>query len=373
MTRIAALALALVTALGLAAVPASAGRLDQTPYGLEDNPIGTIGWLPANANESAPGGQSRLIVVFDRSLDDAGAPIALKAKGTFGAKFFTTNPDVRMAGHSPDVTSLDDVDPNLAPADPAFMGVAGDVRSGACSKAGTASFSEAYTTTRSFFHAGTEPYAPVSEPGTCEVVDDSVEIVDGQGNILGYQTTVSNHVPGFWVDVTWPTRPLPIGGGGYALADVYYGTLYDTAGEDGEWYTTADAQGQGTSTGSPGDYSALYRFTAGPGATGAECVDTTGEGIGAPDSWEDVKVVVPANATKVTFRLFPKADWDLIVINPDGIRRVSGDVGGFDEEIVAPASGTANFPDLVPGEYTMRGCNFTGEQSVLGGVIIQTS
>ena len=371
------LALIIATALvaALAATTTSAAGAPATPYGMESNPLGSTHWLPANANETTPAGVNRLVVVYDHSIDEAtGDPIDLLAKGPFGVKFFTPLPDPRLVGHSSSVTSLDDLG-FPGEVDTAFMGVAGDVRDGDCAKAGTEAFSAAYSTTRGFFHPGEAAYEPVSGPGTCEVVDDSQAVTDEAGTVIGYNTTVTNHVPGFWIDITWPTHDVsvPVFGSlssGYLAGELWYGSLFDTGGEDGEWYAVGDTTGQSTSIGGPGDYDAVYSFTANPGGLGPSC--TAYPGVpDVEDTFDEVKVEVPADATKVSFRLFPKSDWDLVVVSPGGVKKVSGDSGGFDEQVIAPAAGTANFPELVPGEYVMRACNFTGETTVVGGVIIE--
>ena len=212
----------------------------------------------------------------------------------------------------------------------------------------------------------------------CEVVDSSTQVLDGSGKVVGFDTTVTNHVPGFWIDVEWLTRAIPQGlGTGYLAAEVWYGTVYDNTGDPGPFPSGVDTSGASKSIGTPGDYTATYAFTANPGGTGAECVNTGGVGVGTPSSWQDVKVQVPANAKKVTFRLFPKGDWDLLIFNPDGLKRTSGAFGGIHEQSVAPATtsnanaSSPNFPELIPGEYTMRACNFTGEPNTFGGVIIE--
>ena len=368
--------LALITAaLGAALVAAPTSAAPTTPYGMESNPLGSTHWLPANANESAPAGVNRLVVVYDHSIDEAtGESIDLLATGPFGVKFFTASPDPRLAGHSSSVTSLDDMG-LPGEVDTAFMGVAGDVRDGSCTKAGTEAFSAAYSTTRSFFHPGADAYEAISGPGTCEVVDDSQAVLDEAGGVIGYNTTVTNHVPGFWIDVTWPTRDVSVPqlgslASGYFMGELWYGSFFDTGAEDGEWYAVGDTTGQSTSIGAPGDYDAVFSFTGNPGGLGPSCTAYPG----APDvenTFHEVKVQVPADATKVTFRLFPKSDWDLVVLNPEGLKRTSGDFLGFDEQVVAPAAGSANYPELVPGEYTMRACNFAGETTVVGGVIIE--
>ena len=362
-------------ALALIALPAVGGAapVDTTPYGLEDNPLGTIRWLPPTANEKAPSGQFRLTVVYDFSINATGGQAPLLVKGPFGVKFFSPSPDVSMAGHSPSVSSLGNENPNLAPADPAFMGVAGDVRDGACSKAGTSAFSKAYTATRSFFHPGEAPYPAVSAPGKCEVVDASTAVTDGQGNLTGYQTTVTTHVPGFWIDVTWPTRTFPAQpslGRGRVAAEVWYGSFFDTGGDTGEWYAVGDTTGQSTSVGSPGDYDFFFQVEAHPVGAGPSCQNLGPQDIDG--TWDDVKFTVPASATKVAIKLFPKGDWDLVVFDPEGSWANSGYFGGFEEVVTIPSSSGdfTTIPELVPGEFTIRACNFTGEATTFGGVII---
>ncbi|HEV3474011.1 MAG TPA: hypothetical protein VG602_01420, partial [Actinomycetota bacterium] len=252
--------LSLLLSLVAVLAPASVGA---APVGGETNPIGTLRWLPDNANEKGQVGanQFRLAVVYDYSLDAQGKPIApLLAKGAFGVKFYTTSAaDLRMVEHSESVISLGDVagDP-VDPVDQAFMGVAGDVRDSVCPQAGVQPASAAYSTTRTFFHAASNPYQPVTGPGTCEVVDSSTPAPGG------FTTTVTTHVPGFWIDVTWPTRTVPAAGTGRLMADVWYGAVYDTQGEQGDFYETADAEGDSRSVGSPGDYDATFSFAGTP-------------------------------------------------------------------------------------------------------------
>lgn len=377
MTRFTGSLAAALVALALA-VPASASQLEvpapSTPYGLETNPLGTVKWLPGNANETPAGGANRLIVVHDYSLNEAGQQVPLLAKGTFGVKFIPLGPDPRMVAHSPKITSLDDVTgrSEIGPVDQAFMGVAGDVRQSACSLAGTPAFSAAYTTTRTFFHPGTAPYVPVTAPGTCEVVDSSTAVTNQAGETTGFTTRVTNHVPGFWIDVTWASRSVPGAGNGYLGPELYYGSAYDTGGENGAWYATADSTGQSVSTGPPGDYTQWFTFTANPGAIGAPCPGTPGVTPAPAGTWQDHKITVPSNATQVVFRLFPHGDWDLQVEDPDGLVGTSGNFGVSEQETV-PASGTGNIGTLTPGEFTMRGCNYAGEQVVKGAVIIRTA
>ena len=364
-------------ALTLTVMPASGSAspiADDTPYGREDNALGTLRWLPRNAIEKPAANQFRLVVVYDGSLNDAGQPIPMKAKGAFGVKIFTTSVlDLKMKGHSAKVSDLrqftgqSGIPPQV---DESFAGLAGDVRDGACSKLSTpGAFSQAYSTSRQFFFPGTTPYQPISAPGTCETVDASVEVRDANGNLTGFNTTVTNHVPGFYVDFEWPTRPLPQLGGSRFLAEVWYGGAYDSSGDPGPFPNGVDASGASKSVGSPGDYDATYSFTANPGGAGPACTDW-----GVPDqagTWADVTVNVPAAAKKVTFKLFPKGDWDIIVLDPDGTKGIAGNWMGSDEQLVVPASGANNIPELIPGNFTFRGCNFSGEQTVMGAVIIE--
>ncbi len=370
--------IAVVLAAFATAVPAGATQLTDSPYGREDNALGTLRWLPKNAIEKPAANQFRLVVVYDYSLDADGKPTApLKTKGTFGVKFFTTSQaDLTMKGRSAKVGDLKTLtnQPGLpAQADETVAGVYGDVRDGACSKAGTAAFSSAYSTTRQFFHQGTSPYAPVSGPGICEVVDVSTEIKDSNGNTLGFDTRVTNHVPGFYIDVAWPKRTIPGGlgiGDSHFLAEVWYGAAYDANGDGTTFPNGVDASSSSKSVGSPGDYTATYAFTANPGAIGAPCPGTPGVTPAPAGTWQDVKVVVPEGAKKVTFLLWPKSDWDLQVEDPTGRVTTSGFFNGFTEQEVVPSSGTGNIPDLVAGEFTMRACNWAGEPTVPGAVII---
>lgn len=207
------------------------------------------------------------------------------------------------------------------PVDQVFMGVAGDVRDGAC-KAGIQPVSVAYSTTRTFFHPGSSPYQATAGPATCEVVDASTPASGG------FTTTVTTYAGGFWIDVTWPTRTVPAAGSGRLMADVWYAALYDTQGEPGEFYETADAQGPSKSVGSPGAYDAMFSCSGTPGAVGEPCPGFPGATDAPAGTYQDVKVNVPADATKVTFKLFPKGDRDLRVVNPAGNVGDSGAFGG---------------------------------------------
>ncbi|HEV3474567.1 MAG TPA: hypothetical protein VG602_04305, partial [Actinomycetota bacterium] len=107
------------------------------------------------------------------------------------------------------------------------------------------------------------------------------------------------------------------------------------------------------------------------GAVGEPCPGFPGATDAPAGTFQDVKVNVPVGATKVTFKLFPKGDWDLRIVDPAGNVGDSGAFGGLDETEVVPSSGTGNIPELVPGEFTMRACNYTGEPATFGAVIIQ--
>lgn len=352
-----------------------------SPVAGDTNPIGTLRWIPDNANEkiSVPGGQFRLVVVYDRSLNATGGAVPLLGKGPFGAKIFTGSlADFRMVGHSPSVSALKEAtgQTQVDAVDQVATSVAGDVRDGACSKLGTPSFSAAYSTSRTFFLPGTTPYVPISGGGTCERVDSSTALRDANQNILGYSTSVTAFAPGFWINVTWPDRTDPSGSGlfgGKFQPEVFYGALYDTQGEDGEWYETGDAQGTSKSVGGPGTYDYTFTFTANPGAGGVNGGDVCNS-VGPPTSpagtWMDIPVTIPEGTTKAVFKLFPHGDWDLRTIEPGGTIGDAGFIAGFEETETVPSSGGGNITTLTPGTFTMRACNTTGETSVMGAVIL---
>jgi hypothetical protein len=156
------------------------------------------------------------------------------------------------------------------------------------------------------------------------------------------------------------------------MADVWYSTFYDDDGTDGEFYAVGDTTGSSSSTGSPGDYDYVFSFAAEPGSFGdGACPAFPSVPALARDAHEDVKVQIPAGAKKVTFKLFPKGDWDLRVIDPDGTQGDSGAFGGLDETETVPSTGAGNILALVPGEFTMRACNYSGEPETFGAVIIE--
>lgn len=366
----------------LGAPAASAQESEAAPLGAESDPIGSLQWLPDNANEvpNVSPGTHRLTFVYDHSLDEDGTEMPLLAKGPFEMRLFTTAvTDIRMKAHSDSVSSLDGATgrEELAAVDEVFAGVAGDVRDGECSKLGTPDFSSAYSTTREFVHPGEDPYPPAAGAGFCERVDDSAAVVDEEGRHVGFRTTVTTFRPGFWLDLEWPEREVAIVGTnaeGRLLPELWYGALFDTDGEDAEWYEAADDAGSSTSVWSPGQYDQVLSFSATPGASGDPCrfqgSSTTGTDA-VPGSWAAARIQVPEGSTKAIFRLFPKGDWNLTVSSPSGERGLSvGSIAGFDETVVVPGEGPNDIGTLEPGEYTMLACNLAGEQVVTGAVRI---
>ena len=347
----------------LIAALAPAGRAGAAPAGPETNPIGTLRWLPDNTNESSqvPSGLSRLVVIYDRSLNSAGKASDLLTNGAFGVKFSTTSPEIRMKGHSSGVEGTQDAGLPSPALDEVFAGVHGDIRDGACSKAGTSSFAAAFTTTRVFFHAGGSPYQPQTGSGACEVVQSSTPVGSG------FQTRVITYVPGFWIDVEWPEHSDPLDvTGGQALADLWYTAVYDTEAESGDFYETADSAGISDSVGSPGDYDITFAAAATPGGSGLPCGGLVTNQPGAPGgTYQRIEIQVPGGAQNLTVRLFPKLDWDLALIDPDNITKAtyrSGHGPGFVETVTVPA---------MAGKWTIVACNFAGEPTVMGGVIIK--
>lgn len=344
----------------IVAVLVPLGKAGAAPAGPETNPLGTLRWLPDNTNENGlvPAGLNRLVVIYDRSLNDAGKPANLLAKGTFGVKFASALPEVRMKGHSPNVGATQDAGAPSPAFDEVFAGIEGDIRDGACSKAGTSAFSAAFTTTRTFFHAGTSPYQPQTGSGACEVVQASTPVSGG------FSTRVTTYVPGFWIDVQWPKHEDELGSGGEGnlLAEVWYSAVYDKDGDSTPFYQP-DAAGVSDSVGSPGDYDQTFAFAGRPGAIGAPCSELeAGEPPADPGTYQSVKFQVSGGARSVSVRLFPKADWDLFVTDPAGTVRSSGRGPGFDENV--------SVTNPISGQWTMTACSFSGEPSVIGGVIV---
>ena len=306
--------------LGAAAVPAVALPVAPAPLGLpETNPIGTMKWLPVDANERPTGGSVyRLVVVYDHSLDpDTGEPTDLLASGPWGMKLFSNSvagwnlevPAIELRNHSSHVSSLDDagLPPELQQVDEAFIGLSGDVSDADCDDAGTSAFSAAYSTTRSFFHAGSDPYAAATGPGVCEVVDSSIAVEDDDGNVIGFTTTVTNHVPGFWFDVYWPYEIDPAAaeqGNGHTLSEIWYGALPGFGSTNPTDYEEAASTGLSPTLRGPGDY--IQRYTL--------FDDAPNPAFPCNGSGHTVQFTVPevpdkANAIRVD--LYPIGDWDL--------------------------------------------------------------
>jgi hypothetical protein len=201
-------ALAIGLFMATASVASAGSLLAASPVEeLDTDPVGHLGWLPADANEAGDvgSGERRLVVTFFE--EQAG-------KGVFGLKFQAVGAPVQVVEHPAFISSVDDLSGQDAidPADQAFGGVAGDVRLGDCALIGDATFHYAYST------AHTEPVGYTA--GACDVVtpiDDTT-------------VSVTTYVPGFWVDVTE--------NGPYT--ELFYGTLYDQDGTGDEWYQEAD-------------------------------------------------------------------------------------------------------------------------------------
>lgn len=322
---------------------------------LETNPVGELRWMPGNANEKATGfGIYRLVVAYDEDM---------LAKGTFGLKLFTTavlaadgtTTPLQVVGHSPSVTTLED---QGAPAElsNAFAGFAGDVRDGDCANVGTEEFSAAYTTTRTV-----DPAYQVQECETAEPV-----VVNGETVALN----VTTHVPGFWVDIDWPLQAGALDQkGGHALAEVWYGAVYDTNGGDGNWFTEAEGVGNSVSVYSPGTYHKVFTFTATPGGMAApECHDWIPQN--APNSFQELEFEITqeqidgfeAMGVKgFTFALYPKGDWDFFVDGPGGM---DGEAGNFTAHETVDTG-------LAAGTWKLRGCNFAGDPHVPGAVVLR--
>jgi hypothetical protein len=294
------------------------GIANAAPAAPATNPVGTVRWLPENTNESSrvPNGLHRLVVVYDRSTNQAtGKPTSLLAKGAFGLKIASTSPDLRMKGHSPAVDPLEGSVPAL---NEALIGLQGDVRDGACSRAGTPSFSAAFSTTRTFFHPGSSPYAPQTAAGACEVVESSIA---GSG---GFETRVTTHVPGFWVDLDWPENDQT---GGQLLPEVWYEAAYDTEGQQGDFPETADAAGSSKSVSVPGTYDMSFTAAAAPGGFGPPYCPGFGPNA-PPGTYSDVTFTAPAGTRFIDVKLYPKLDWDLRLTDPSGsVRNSAADPG----------------------------------------------
>lgn len=345
--RVATFGLAAALAVGFAPTAQTIpGPADET------DPIGTLNWLPPNANEKPTGFTiERLIVTYDESNGED-----LIAQGPFGVKFSTTalfapgaieTFPLTMVGHSPLVSSLESGQGAPDGTDDHFMGVAGDVRDGDCANAADgdlSDFSYAYSTTFTILEG--------------DIILDDCQVVEAESTDANGDTwlTVTEYTPGFWIDVDWPADANPLDEPGYAFAEVWYSALYDTDGEDGEFYETADATGHSRSVGGPVHVDYSFTLTATPGGTSApDCYDWTPQN--APGSVAEELLDLAAEEGKtITVALWNKADWDLFVEDPTG--NVGNGGGGF-------INGEVYKGPFVPGEYTVRGCNFAGEHEVL--------
>jgi hypothetical protein len=94
-------------------------------------------------------------------------------------------------------------------------------------------------------HAGSAPYQAQSGPGACEVVDSSAPISGG------FQTVVTTHVPGFWIDIELPAGAPSAASIEEMHHEIWYAAVYDTEADSGEFYETSDAAGQSRSVGDP--------------------------------------------------------------------------------------------------------------------------
>ncbi|MBW3662883.1 MAG: hypothetical protein KY469_07265 [Actinobacteria bacterium] len=321
----------------------------------ETDPVGSLNWLPPNANEEVPAfDEHRLIVTYDESL---GLDGELLAKGAFGLKFSTTalmdvgtgDPfPLTMLRHSPHVSSLESGQGAPDGADDYFMGVSGDVRDGDCANLaeGPDALSYAYSTT---FTVSGDVAAE-----DCQVIEDQATDVDG--NIVS--TTITEYVPGFWIDVRWGTEINPLGESGHHLAEVWYSAMFDTDGEDGEFYATSDDTGSSRSVGGPLHFDLSFTMSATPGGmSGPECYDWIPEN--APGSVTEQTVDLSGYSGKtITIKLWNKLDWDLFVDDA----AASGGGGAIAEE--------THFAAFEPREWDLRGCNFAGEHEVLVTITI---
>lgn len=325
----------------------------------ENNPVGSLNWLPPNANEAGDVGfgEQRMIVLYDHSLDADGAPTDLIAAGPFGMKISTTalvhvstgEPfPLTMVDQSPFVSTLETGQGAPDGADDYFMGVAGDVRDGACSNledGDATDMSTAFTTT----------FTTTNESATPQL--DECQLASTTDNGDGTFThTITTYVPGFWVDVKWRLDTPPLDNTGYTFAEVWYSAMVDTDGEDGEFYETADTIGQSTSTGGPHNFDLTLTLTANPGGMSLpECYDWTPQNV--PGSVDERTIDLSQYAgSEISVGLWNKGDWDLFVEGPDG----GGGNGGGGLMVGEVWEGS-----FTPGDWTIRGCNFAGEYEVL--------
>ncbi|MEA2452323.1 MAG: hypothetical protein QOG04_1033 [Actinomycetota bacterium] len=245
-------ALAALVVMGLQAFPASAA-----PLPVDTNPLGTLKSNPANADQQAPAGAFRLVVVFDNSVKPGsqvptgpatGGNVPLLANGDFGVRFTggsiagAPQPGL-MVGHS---ARLDDVKSAAdgmgadalpgggfpADASNAVNGVAGFVPDGACPSGGGAPLLWAYSTSTTTTGPGPLSAAP------CQTVTNTLN-ADG----ITFTRTVTTWTPGFYVDFKVPS------GGAWAQSAFMYKAVFDSEGEaDDDFWNTADMVGTATWT-----------------------------------------------------------------------------------------------------------------------------
>jgi len=224
-------ALALLTVVG-SAVPAIA-RGDAEP--VDTDPIGTLGYLPDEADETPTPGATRLVVVF---ADD------MEAQGPFGAKFTglvgstESGPSVpQMVAYS---AGLDgDVEEAGAPlGGPEFAGIYGNVAKGDCPTGGGRPQLFAYSEVRTETTEGT-PYAR----GLCEETGASVVVsTDPVTGVETWDTTVTKFIPGFWLDFTATPNAS------WNAAFFQYAAAYSEDTGSGDFYEPGEADAGGTST-----------------------------------------------------------------------------------------------------------------------------
>lgn len=338
-------------ALGFTAGPASdtVALSDAAPGGaLVTNPIGTMRWLPAVANEGSAFGSDRIVVVYDGSLDPTtGETTELLADGEFGMKLFSNSvtdssgrepPAIRLVDHSPWVATLEG---QGAPAgtDAAFAGMSGDVRDGACANleaedpAGTLSYAYSFTFT----------VAGEAAAEACQLVDGHER--DADNNILS--TTITEFVPGFWFDVRWPTETDPAGAGGqgHTLSEVWYGAITGFSSSDPTAFAEAGESGNSETIRSKSDVFHVEMLQdAEPNPTLLEACPTTGHTV-------QVEIPTPPPGVNlVNVDLYPMGDWDLMVTDAAGSESTSGNfIVNERVQIVAEA-----------GTIEVEGCNFAG-------------
>jgi hypothetical protein len=327
-------------------LPVTAGPLEAVaPLDLpETSPIGTMSWLPVAANERPTGGNFRLVVAYDNSLDpDTGQPTDLLADGPWGMKLFSNSvidstgrhPAITLAAHSSHVSSLDDagLPPELQDVDDAFIGLAGDVTSGDCDNLegnDPSDLSYAYSTT--FTLPGDVP------AGDCQQIDGHIR--DEETDEILF-TIITEYEPGFWFDVSWPYEVdlAGDGGEGHTLSEIWYGAA-PGFGDDPTAFPEATETGFSPSLRGPGDYIERYTLFDDSPSGSFPC-----NGSGATVTFQVPPIPEKANGIHVA--LYPVGDWDL---------QIDAEVSGnfhVNEAIT--------LTDVVEGQQIpIEGCNFSG-------------